>query len=917
MRPMADDSHSTRGGSRVFILLAICLLSLACVSAPKSETKKKAETGPVSAVKAFPVGDNWAQISWSTSQDADTVVEYGETANYGATAREDTLYTGHRITLFDLKPLTEYHYRVRGTNAAKQSFTSGDYTFKTGPVVYGAESNPTGEPFGGGLGYSRMVKREQATVVVKTAGEFLAALKSAKPGSIIYIDDSAIIDLSDQMELIIPGDITIASGRGQNGSTGGLIVFKTFTDPMRAALFRTGGNGIRITGVRFGGPSNASGRTIPWYHCLYVAHYWTEVDNCEFWGWNYSAVETVNATNGRALYVHHNYFHHNTRLGCGYAVCSSTGVALVEGNLMDYHRHSIASSAWWPSSYEARYNVIMEHSISHVFDMHGALDNEVGKNIAVWRFDEGKGSATKDDSTYGHNDPKLIGFSEASWVDGKEKSALQFNGKSHVNCGPGYRNNLGAKTFCIFGWIKPDSTKGTQAIFSKATGAKKGDGYSLRLAGSALEAAVYDSTGARQAKTVGNIPAGKWSHVGLSFNGREATVFIDGQPAAAFACNGVKQSAKSSLLIGRDSAAPASFFKGVIDEVRAYTDPMRPADVNRNYLGQGDIAGVYMRIHHNTSRVLDQGGVCVRGLPLEGCWINNNWFYRANDDGNIRQINVKGNFFENDNLFGPEQKKPAGRAPKLSWAGAKAYKNSGVAPQAGKSGDVYRFEVKYSDPDGDAPLPGYPRLVLKRKGEVFTYYTPMTMMPLDMHKFSKGRVYMCELMLPRGDDYTYAFEALDMAGNKAVGDPTSDIPGPVIESGNAAPILYPVMRHPRYVENWIYPSNGTVDTEFDLRVTFLDIDNDAPEGGAPKIRITDASGAEIQGSPFAMKPISETQHVNGRSYQLLTKLPVGEFRCAILASDSHGAPATNLRPANLSVRPAGSAVALTPRTPFE
>ncbi len=899
-------------------ILTVYAIASACVSAPQPQPAHKAQTGPISAVKAFPVGDNWAQITWSTGQDADTVVEYGETAAYGSTAREGTLWTGHRITLFDLKPLTEYHFRVRSTNAAGQSFAGADGTFKTGAATIGAENNPTGEPLGGGLGYSRMVTRGQATAVVKSADELLKALRSAKPGDVIYIDDQAVIDLSDQMDLVIPGGVTIASGRGQGGSTGGLIRFTTFAAPMRTALLRTGGPGIRVTGVRLAGPSNAMGRTGAWYHCLYVSQYWTEIDNCEFWGWNYSAVETMANANGRGLYVHHNYFHHNTRLGCGYAICTSMGVALIEGNLFDFHRHSVASSAWWPSSYEARCNVVMEHSISHAFDMHGALDNEVGKNVAVWRFDEGRGTVTKDDSTYGHNDPKLHGFNEASWVAGKVKSALRFDGKSWVDATPGYRDSLGARAFCIFGWIKPDGIEGTQAIFSKAAGKQQGSGYSLRLAGPALEATLYDASGARQTKTAGVVAAGQWSHVGLSFDGSTARMYLNGREIASFPCSGVKQSAQSSLLLGRDSATPTSFFKGVIDEVRAYTDPMRPDDVHRNFIGQGDIAGVFMRIHHNTVRILDKGSVCVRGLPAEGCWINDNWFYRANDDWNIRQLNVKGNFFEKDNRFGPRPDKPAGHAPTLSFAGRKAFRKSGVAPLSGKAGDVYRFEVKYTDADGDAPLPGYPRLVLKRRGEIFLYETPMTMMPLDLGKFSKGRTYLCELTLPRGTDYTYAFEALDMAGNPAVGEATKDIAGPEIASGNTAPVLYPVMGHDHYVENWIYPSNGTVDTEFDFRVTYLDIDNDAPAGGAPRVRITDAGGADLPGSPFPMKPISATQDANGRDYQLLAKLPVGEFRCEIVAQDAQGgAPAANVRPTQIVVRPAGAATALTPRTPFE
>ncbi|MCE5230203.1 fibronectin type III domain-containing protein [bacterium] len=890
-------------------LLSVVMLAC-CLAAPVWAAPE------ISKVGAAPVGDNWAQIQWTTDQNADSVVEYGLTKEYGGNKEDKNSYTGHRLTLFGLKPLTTYHYRVVSRNAAGEASTSKDFTFTTTAETWGAEVNVTGEPMGGGLGYSKMIKREQATAVVKNADEFFKALASAKPGDVVYVDDNSVIDISGRLKIVIPGGMTLASGRGQNGSVGGLIRFTEFKGLDNRNVFATGGPGIRITGVRFGGPSNAMGRVLPMYHLIYVGHYWTEIDNCEFWGWNYSAIETLAKAKVAGLYVHHNYFHHNTRLGCGYAVCPSEGVALVEGNLMDFHRHSVASSAWAPSSYEARYNLVMEHSISHAFDMHGAVDSEVRTNVGIWRFDEGKGATTKDSSTYGRNDPKMFGFSEACWVKGQSNTAIEFNGKSWIDCGGGYKNNLGDKAFSIMGWIRPEGVEGTQAIYSKAPETPTGDGYSLRLVGPALEATVYDATGAKISKKTGEIPAGKWTHVALTYNGSFARIYIDGKESASFMCRGVKQSPARRLVFGRDSEGATSFFKGAMDEVRAYKASVPAADVNRNFLGQGDIAGVEMRVHHNTTRILNEGAVCVRGKPALGCWVNNNWFYRANDDWNIRQINATGNFFIENNHFGPKAEKPAGNAPTLSWAGGKEFKDGGVVPEKGAAGDTYRFRVKYTDKDNDAPLTGYPRLVLKRKGEAFLYYTPLTMMPLDGKKFSEGRTYMCELALPRGNDYTYSFEAMDMAGNPATGEATQDAKGPAISGGNAVPVLYPVMGHPKYVENWVYPSSGTVDTEYDFRVTYLDIDNDAPEGGAPKVRIT-TNGADIPGSPFPMKPITQAQDANGRQYQLLTKLPEGKYECVLVAKDSQGAEAVNVRPATVTVSARGAKAERTSLTPFD
>ncbi len=893
----------------IALSLGVMLLAGACAGGPKLN------------VKAFPVGDNWAQVTWTTPIPEISDLEYGTTKNYGRTVKDDVPFTRHRVTLYGLKPETTYHFRVH-TVASGMTSVSPDFTFKTGPETIGCEFNPTGEPLGGGAGYSRMIRREQATVVVKTRDELLAALKAApkhgvlagKSGDVIYINDDAVIDLSGLENVVIPGGVTLASGRGQAGSVGGLIKSTSYAPGNHDPLFKTGGTGVRVTGLRLAGPSNASGRVLPWYHGLYAAHYWTEIDNCELWGWNYEAINTTSGTKG--LYVHHNYFHHNTRIGCGYGVSTDEGVALIEGNLFDYHRHSIASTGPEPSGYEARYNLIMEHSISHAFDMHGAADFEKAINKVIYRFDEGAGAFTADTSEYGHNNPTLHGFEPATcWVEGYINYTLQFDGvKDWVDGGAGYRNNLSTPRFSTMAWIRPADVYGTQAIVSKASTGAAGSGYSLRLVDSGLEAAVYDSAGARVANVSGAIAPGTWTFVALTFDGAMARVYIGDKQSAAFAVSGVKQSNTTRFVVGRDSETPTAFFKGNIDEVRHDAVALPPADIARIARGGADVAGGEIHIHHNTCRILDKGSVNIRGVPSVGVWVDNNRFYRDQDGWNIRQLNAKGRFYLAGNRFGFDRYDPPGdgatSTPTLTAAR--------ISPKAGGEPNTWRFEVTYASADNRPPLAGYPRLILKRRGEVFSYLTPLTMMPRDTAKCSRGHVYLCELALPRGSDYSYAFEALDAAGRRAAGEATRDRNGPVVTTGNAAPILYPQMYHPSYVENWIYPSNGDTDTFFDARITYLDIDNDAPEGGAPRVKITDAKGAEIAGSPFAMTPLTKTQDANGRVYHLRTKLPAGTFTCELIACDAQGAPAMLLRPATLTVRPVGAGPStLTPLTQFD
>ena len=161
-------------------------------------------------------------------------------------------------------------------------------------------------------------------------------------------------------------------------------------------LIRATGPGVRVTGLRIGGPnpkpcfehhrrSFAEGRGHEYYYKfptssgIAAAHPGLEVDNCELGGWSSAA---VNLGDGEGHHVHHNFIHHNPYNGLGYGVCHHTASSLIEYNLFNSNRHSIAGSGSPPSGYEARHNVEIKHSVSHCFDMHGGRDRKDGTTIA-------------------------------------------------------------------------------------------------------------------------------------------------------------------------------------------------------------------------------------------------------------------------------------------------------------------------------------------------------------------------------------------------------------------------------------------------------------------------------------------------------------------------------------------------------
>ena len=257
-----------------------------------------------------------------------------------------------------------------------------------GDNTYGADVNPRGNPIGGGAGYSAILTSYD--VYVTTKEELLDGLARAAPGRVIYVADTVEVDLTGLIGIEIWGGVTLASGRGRDGSEGALI-YATNLDAY--PLFRVTGPGARMTGLRLRGPDqlrrteqmkalSAEGRyySIPNSDGIQTTQSKLEVDNCELYGWSHGAIYLQTGSIGN--HIHHNTFHHNQRHGLGYGVVLNESDALIEANLFDYGRHHIAGTGRPLTSYEARYNIVLGNANSHSFDMHGGRDRGDGTDIA-------------------------------------------------------------------------------------------------------------------------------------------------------------------------------------------------------------------------------------------------------------------------------------------------------------------------------------------------------------------------------------------------------------------------------------------------------------------------------------------------------------------------------------------------------
>ena len=261
--------------------------------------------------------------------------------------------------------------------------------------VYGAKPDKRG-PIGGGRGYSPIVVK--GDYVVRDLDELLKALSEAKRGQTVLIPDETEIDLTariyiEDIVLDVPEGVTLAGERGKNGSQGARLI----SDALKTkVLLRAGGPDVRVTGLRIRGPNSkryldhynrsfrqGKGREyfykFPTSYGITTEHDRLEVDNCEISAFSHGGVYLLKGT---GHVVHHNFIHDCQYHGLGYGVVHDMASSLIEYNLFDSNRHSIAGTGVPGCGYVARHNVELGTAFSHCFDMHGGRDREDGTNIA-------------------------------------------------------------------------------------------------------------------------------------------------------------------------------------------------------------------------------------------------------------------------------------------------------------------------------------------------------------------------------------------------------------------------------------------------------------------------------------------------------------------------------------------------------
>jgi hypothetical protein len=217
---------------------------------------------------------------------------------------------------------------------------------------------PSDNPVGGGQGYTDIITKGKYNV--RTADQLVDALSKVKAGETIFIEGDAKIDMTDfciaeNYVITLPDNVTLAGDRGHNGSKGGML----YTTAIRAKPLIQAGSNVRITGLCIQGPDPM---IRDWKNKAMGCAITTDkdgliVENCEISGFNDSAIKL---TGGKDHKIRNNYIHHNRSINVGHGVYVEGATAIVEYNLFNYNRNSVAGVHKKGTGIEVKNNVFLD-----------------------------------------------------------------------------------------------------------------------------------------------------------------------------------------------------------------------------------------------------------------------------------------------------------------------------------------------------------------------------------------------------------------------------------------------------------------------------------------------------------------------------------------------------------------------------
>jgi|GEM_PF-1352602 len=175
-----------------------------------------------------------ATVTWKTDVQADSKVEYGPNDQYGQVVTDSNAVTDHAVTLPNLAPDTQYHFRVTSAASGRLPAVSADQTFATPKAVMTFVSAPAASAITGN------------TATISWSTSVAASAKVEYGTTTSYGSQVAVADQRASQQVVLTGLLpsTTYHVRVTATATG-------FADLVSADVtFTTGSSGIHYTFLR-------------------------------------------------------------------------------------------------------------------------------------------------------------------------------------------------------------------------------------------------------------------------------------------------------------------------------------------------------------------------------------------------------------------------------------------------------------------------------------------------------------------------------------------------------------------------------------------------------------------------------------------------------------------------------------------
>jgi hypothetical protein len=204
--------------------------------------------------------------------------------------------------------------------------------------------------------------------------------------------------------------------------------------------------------------------------------------------------------------------------------------------------------------------------------------------VFLMTFDEGSGGKVLDLSGFG-NDGTVEG--KEDWINGQFGGAFHFDGSTYITV----PNNepLGKLThpMSVGFWTNPDALGGWQQVVEMDGGA----GWKMGFHDS--HCLVWTTYHVKDFITATPIEMGEWTHAVATWDGKEAIVYINGEPEPPIAGGGVVDvENEPSLDIGYRRTSAASWYTGGIDELFIFDRVIDQDEVKQMMAGFADMLAV-------------------------------------------------------------------------------------------------------------------------------------------------------------------------------------------------------------------------------------------------------------------------------------------------------------------------------------